>query len=191
MAFELIQLYAVREKGTGYAYGPDSAWDMELTESFPYTETADQQRAIDDVKNDLETIKPMDRLVCGDVGFGKTEVALRAAFKAVNGGQQVAVLVPTTVLALQHFATFSQRLAPFPVRVEMLSRLRSPSEKRAITASLASGSVDVVIGTHRLVHRDVKFKDLGLIVVDEEQRFGVRFFFFKQKTASEIDVLTM
>ncbi|HKG25862.1 MAG TPA: transcription-repair coupling factor, partial [Thermomicrobiales bacterium] len=191
MAFELIQLYATRETVQGHAFGPDTAWDLELAESFPYTETVDQQGAIDDVKTDLESIKPMDRLVCGDVGFGKTEVALRAAFKAVNGGQQVAVLVPTTVLALQHFATFSQRLAPFPVRVEMLSRLRSPSEQRAITAGLASGSVDVVIGTHRLVQRDVKFKDLGLIVVDEEQRFGVRHKEFLKQLRTEIDVLTM
>jgi transcription-repair coupling factor (superfamily II helicase) len=191
MAFELIQLYATRETVGGHSFGPDTAWDLELGESFPYTETPDQQRAIDDVKGDLESTKPMDRLVCGDVGFGKTEVALRAAFKAVNGGQQVAVLVPTTVLALQHFATFSQRLAPFPARVEMLSRLRSAAEQREIIAGLAAGTVDIVIGTHRLVQRDVKFKDLGLIVVDEEQRFGVRHKEFLKQLRTEVDVLTM
>lgn len=191
MAFELIQLYAKRETVSGHSFGPDSAWDLELAESFPYTETVDQQRAIDDVKGDLESNKPMDRLVCGDVGFGKTEVALRAAFKAVNGGQQVAILVPTTVLALQHFATFSQRLAPFPVRVEMLSRLRSPSEQREITAGLANGTVDIVIGTHRLVQRDIKIKNLGLIVIDEEQRFGVRHKEFLKQLRTEVDVMTM
>jgi transcription-repair coupling factor (superfamily II helicase) len=191
MAFELIQLYATRESIGGHAFGPDSAWDVELAESFPYTETPDQQRAIDDVKGDLESTKPMDRLVCGDVGYGKTEVALRAAFKAVNGGRQVAVLVPTTVLALQHFETFSQRLAPFPVRVEMLSRLRSAAAQREVVAGLESGSVDIVIGTHRLVQRDVKFKDLGLIVIDEEQRFGVRHKEFLKQLRTEVDVLTM
>jgi transcription-repair coupling factor (superfamily II helicase) len=191
MAFELIQLYATRETIGGHSFGPDVAWDVELSESFPYTETPDQQRAIDEVKVDLESTKPMDRLVCGDVGYGKTEVALRAAFKAVNGGRQVAVLVPTTVLALQHFATFSQRLAPFPVRVEMLSRLRSASEQRDVVAGLESGSVDIVVGTHRLVQRDVKFKDLGLIVIDEEQRFGVRHKEFLKQLRTEVDVLTM
>lgn len=191
MAFELIQLYAVRESAGGHTFGPDAPWDMELAESFPYTETVDQQRAIDDVKHDLEHPKPMDRLVCGDVGFGKTEVALRAAFKAVNGGKQVAVLVPTTVLALQHYATFSQRLAPFPVRVEMLSRLRSPGEQRATVEGLKSGTVDIVIGTHRLVQKDVIFKDLGLIVIDEEQRFGVRHKEFLKQKRAEVDVLTM
>jgi transcription-repair coupling factor (superfamily II helicase) len=191
MAFELIQLYAARETATRPPLGPDSTWDLELAESFPYTETADQQRAIDEVKGDLETAEPMDRLVCGDVGYGKTEVALRAAFKAVNGGRQVAVLVPTTVLALQHFTTFSQRLAPYPVRVEMLSRLRSKSEQREVLAGLADGRVDVVIGTHRLVQRDVVFKDLGLVVVDEEQRFGVRHKEFFKRLRAEVDVLTM
>ena len=133
----------------------------------------------------------MDRLVCGDVGFGKTEVALRAAFKVVNGGRQVAILVPTTVLALQHFATFSQRLAPYPVRVEMLSRLRSKAEQREVMAGLAAGSVDIVIGTHRLVQGDVRFKELGLVVVDEEQRFGVRHKEFFKRLRTEVDVLTM
>ncbi|MDQ3043759.1 MAG: DEAD/DEAH box helicase [Chloroflexota bacterium] len=151
----------------------------------------DQQQAIDDVRGDLETPRPMDRLVCGDVGFGKTEVAIRAAFKAVNGGRQVAILVPTTVLALQHFATFAQRLAPFPVKIEMLSRLKSKREQRSILRDLAQGAVDIVIGTHRLVQRDVTFKDLGLVVVDEEQRFGVRHKEFFKRLRTEVHVLTM
>ncbi|MGH2535518.1 MAG: transcription-repair coupling factor [Thermomicrobiales bacterium] len=191
MAFELVQLYATRETNEGFAFPEDSTWDLELAESFPYAETPDQRRAIDDVRSDLETARPMDRLVCGDVGFGKTEVALRSAFKAVNAGKQVAVLVPTTVLALQHFATFTQRLAPFPVRVEMLSRLRSRQEQRAVVAGLADGTVDVVIGTHRLVQRDVKFKNLGLVVIDEEQRFGVRHKEFLKQIRAEVDVMTM
>jgi transcription-repair coupling factor (superfamily II helicase) len=191
MAFELIQLYASRETARREPYGPDSTWDYELASSFPYTETRDQQTAIDAVRADLESTEPMDRLVVGDVGFGKTEVALRAAFKAVNQGKQVAVLVPTTVLALQHFTTFSQRLAAFPVRVEMLSRLRSKAEQRAVLEGLAEGSVDIVIGTHRLVQNDVKFKDLGLVVIDEEQRFGVRQKEFLKRLRAEVDVLTM
>jgi len=191
MAFELVQLYAARETGEGHAFPEDSTWDVELSDSFPYTETPDQQVAIDDVKGDMRTPKPMDRLVCGDVGFGKTEVALRAAFKAVNDGRQVAVLVPTTVLALQHFATFSQRLAPFPVKIEMLSRLRNKQDQRAVVAGLADGSVDIVIGTHRLLQNDIRFKNLGLVVIDEEQRFGVRHKEFLKQLRTEVDVLTM
>lgn len=191
MAFELIQLYASRETSEARPYGPDTVWDHELASSFPYLETPDQQAAIDSVRAGLESTEPMDRLVVGDVGFGKTEVALRAAFKAVNDGRQVAVLVPTTVLALQHFTTFSQRLAAFPVRVEMLSRLRTKAEQRETIAGLADGSVDIVIGTHRLVQNDVRFKDLGLVVIDEEQRFGVRQKEFLKKLRTEVDVLTM
>jgi transcription-repair coupling factor (superfamily II helicase) len=191
MAFELIQLYATRETSRSRPYGPDTVWDHELATSFPYLETPDQQVAIDAVRNGLEASEPMDRLVVGDVGFGKTEVALRAAFKAVNAGRQVAVLVPTTVLALQHFTTFSQRLAAFPVRVEMLSRLRNKAEQREVVAGLAEGSVDIVIGTHRLVQNDVRFKDLGLVVIDEEQRFGVRQKEFLKRLRTEVDVLTM
>ncbi|MBA3337024.1 MAG: transcription-repair coupling factor, partial [Chloroflexia bacterium] len=191
MAFDLIQLYAAREEVTGHNFGPDTTWDGELAESFPYLETMDQQRAIDDVRGDLETLRPMDRLVCGDVGFGKTEVAIRAAFKVVNGGRQVAILVPTTVLALQHFATFAQRLASFPVRIEMLSRLKSKREQRMILEGLKDGGVDIVIGTHRLVQRDVVFKDLGLVVIDEEQRFGVRHKEFFKRLRTEVHVLTM
>jgi transcription-repair coupling factor (superfamily II helicase) len=191
MAFELIQLYARRETARGEPLGPDSTWDTELASSFPYAETRDQQQAIEAVRDDLESAEPMDRLVVGDVGFGKTEVALRAAFKAVNQGRQVAVLVPTTVLALQHFTTFSQRLAAFPVRVEMLSRLRTKPEQREVIAGLADGTVDIVIGTHRLVQNDVHFKNLGLVVIDEEQRFGVRQKEFLKKLRAEVDVLTM
>ena len=191
LAFELMQLYAAREAAEGRGLGPDTQWDLELASSFPYTETPDQQRAIEQVKADMESLQPMDRLLCGDVGFGKTEVALRAAFKAVNAGRQVAVLVPTTVLALQHYTTFSQRLAPFPVRVEMLSRLRSASEQQVVLDDLAVGKVDIVIGTHRLVQRDVRFHDLGLVVVDEEQRFGVRQKEFLKRLRTEVDVLTM
>jgi transcription-repair coupling factor (superfamily II helicase) len=191
MAFELIQLYAYREAGRGFAFPSDTRWDQELADSFPYIETVDQAKAISAVTEDMESNEPMDRLVCGDVGFGKTEVAIRAAFKAVNAGKQVAVLVPTTVLALQHFTTFRERLAAFPVRVEMLSRLRSRKEQDDVLDGLSTGKVDIVIGTHRLVQRDVKFKDLGLVVVDEEQRFGVRHKEFLKQLRTEVDVLTM
>ncbi|MBA3450362.1 MAG: DEAD/DEAH box helicase, partial [Chloroflexia bacterium] len=191
MAFELIQLYASRETTRAQPYGPESVWDHELASSFPYVETPDQHTAIESVSRDLQSSEPMDRLIVGDVGFGKTEVALRAAFRAVNDGRQVAVLVPTTVLALQHFTTFSQRLAAFPVRVEMLSRLRSKSEQRDVLRGLADGTVDIVIGTHRLVQRDVQFKNMGLVVIDEEQRFGVRQKEFLKRLRTEVDVLTM
>jgi transcription-repair coupling factor (superfamily II helicase) len=191
MALELLQLYAVRALARGHAYPPDSAWDLELAESFPYRETEDQLKAITEVKADLERPQPMDRLVCGDVGFGKTEVALRAAFKVVNDGWQVAILVPTTVLALQHYETFRDRLAAYPVQVEMLSRLRGPREQANIVERLAAGEVDIVIGTHRIVQRDVRFKQLGLLVVDEEQRFGVRHKEHIKQLRAEIDVLTM
>ncbi len=191
MAFELIQLYAYRESGKGIEFPPNSRWDQELAESFPYTETIDQAKAIDAVTDDMESFKPMDRLVCGDVGFGKTEIAIRAAFKAVNAGRQAAVLVPTTVLALQHFTTFRDRLGAFPVRIEMLSRLRSKREQERVLDGLRHGSVDIVIGTHRLVQKDIAFKDLGLAVVDEEQRFGVRHKEFLKQLRTEVDVLTM
>ena len=191
MATELLQIYAAREMTGGQSFPEDSNWDVELAESFPYQETDDQHLAIEDVRGDLESPRSMDRLVCGDVGFGKTEVALRAAFKVVNAGYQVAVLVPTTVLALQHYETFRERLAAFPVRVEMLSRLRTRGEQRQIVDDLADGQVDIVIGTHRVVQRDVRFKNLGLLVVDEEQRFGVRHKEFIRQQRATIDVLTM
>jgi len=191
VARELLELYAARELTVGYAFGPDEPWQAELEASFPYFETGDQLRAIADVKADMEKPKPMDRLICGDVGYGKTEVALRAAFKAVLDGKQVAVLVPTTVLAQQHYATFRQRLAPFPVEVEMLSRFRSRSEQRKILEKLLTGRVDIVIGTHRLLQKDVAFADLGLLVIDEEQRFGVTHKERLKRMRTEVDVLTL
>ena len=173
IAHELVNLYSERLRAKGYVYGPDTPWQRELEDQFPYEETPDQLRAIDDVKDDMESDKPMDRLVCADVGYGKTEIAVRAAFKAVAAGKQVAVLVPTTILAQQHHATFAERFHHFPVRVEMLSRFLSASEAKRVIADVAEGKVDVVIGTHRLLGNDVKFNDLGLVIVDEEQRFGV------------------
>ncbi len=191
LARELLELYAARELLPGFAFAADSPWQWELETSFPYVETPDQLRAISDVKKDMEEPRPMDRLVCGDVGYGKTEVALRAAFKAVQDGKQVAVLVPTTVLAQQHFQTFSQRLAPFPVRVELLSRFRSPQEQKEVIKGLKEGKVDIVIGTHRLLQKDVAFKDLGLVAVDEEQRFGVKHKERLKQMRKEVDVLTL
>ena len=191
MAFELIRLYAARETAEGHAFAPDSTWDRELEEAFPYTETRDQLRAVAAVKEDMEQTRPMDRLVCGDVGYGKTEVALRAAFKAVNDGFQVAILVPTTILALQHFHTFRDRLAAFPVKVEMLSRLRSRQVQSTILEKLAAGEVDIVIGTHRLLQKDVRFRRLGLAIVDEEQRFGVAHKEQLKRLRTNVDVLTM
>ncbi|HXK33304.1 MAG TPA: transcription-repair coupling factor, partial [Dehalococcoidia bacterium] len=191
LAKDLLELYAKREVAPGHAFPPDSAWQTELEASFPYVETADQAAAIRDVKRDMESERPMDRLVCGDVGYGKTEVAVRAAFKAVMDGRQVAVLVPTTVLAQQHYTTFQRRLAGFPVKVEMLSRFRSDAEQRKIVAGLAGGSVDIVIGTHRLLQKDVSFKDLGLVVIDEEQRFGVGHKERLKRMRAEVDVLTL
>jgi transcription-repair coupling factor (superfamily II helicase) len=191
VAEELLDLYARRHVSVGHAFPPDTAWQRELEDSFPYVETADQNRAIQDVKTDMERPRPMDRLLCGDVGYGKTEVALRAAFKAVMDGKQVAILVPTTVLAQQHYETFLQRLAAFPVRVEMLSRFRTPREQEDVLLRLAMGEVDIVIGTHRLISSDVQFKDLGLVVIDEEQRFGVAHKEHLKKLRTEVDVLTL
>ncbi|MCH8025349.1 MAG: transcription-repair coupling factor [Chloroflexi bacterium] len=191
LAKELLELYASRELTTGRAFSPDGAWQQELEASFPYVETADQLAAVRAVKEDMERDRPMDRLVCGDVGYGKTEVAIRAAFKTVMDGAQVAVLVPTTVLAKQHDTTFRERLAGFPVRVEMLSRFRSDREQREIVAALADGSVDIVIGTHRLLQKDVRFKDLGLVIIDEEQRFGVANKERLKQMRRQVDVLTL
>lgn len=191
MAAELLTLYASRELVEGHAFQPDSVWQSELEESFPFEETVDQLSTIAEVKDDMEKTKPMDRLVCGDVGYGKTEIALRAAFKAVMDGKQVAVLVPTTVLAQQHYVTFSQRLSAYPTRVEVLSRFRTDKEQRDILEGLASGAVDICIGTHRLIQRDVKFRDLGLVVVDEEQRFGVAHKERLKQMRQEVDVLTL
>ena len=191
MAGELVRLYSVRMGAPGHSFGPDAPWQAELEDAFPFEETRDQMSTIEEVKRDMEKPKPMDRLVCGDVGYGKTEIAIRAAFKAVMEGKQVAVLVPTTLLAEQHFVTFSERFAPFPVRVAMLSRFVPPREQDRILADVANGKVDVLIGTHRLLSDDVKFKDLGLLVVDEEQRFGVVHKERLKKLRTSVDVLTM
>jgi len=191
VARELLELYAKRQVAQGFAFSPDTPWQQELEASFPYIETEDQLRAIEEVKRDMETPRPMDRLLCGDVGYGKTEVALRAAFKAVMDGKQVAVLVPTTILAQQHYETFRQRLAPFPVNVEMLSRFRKPKEQEDILIRLALGDIDIIIGTHRLLQPDVVFKDLGLVIIDEEQRFGVTHKEYFKKLRTEVDVLTL
>lgn len=191
IAEELLELYARRKIATGTKFSTDTVWQQELEASFPYIETEDQKKAIFDVKQDMETERPMDRLLCGDVGYGKTEVALRAAFKAIMDGKQVAILVPTTVLAQQHYETFRERLAPFPVNVEMLSRFRSHKEQDEIVLRLALGEIDVVIGTHRLLSKDVDFKDLGLVIIDEEQRFGVSHKEFFKRIRAELDVLTL
>ncbi len=187
----LLELYARRKAARGHAFSSDTAWQRELEEAFPYEMTPDQQRAIEEVKRDMQSERPMDRLLVGDVGFGKTEVAVRAAFKAVMDGYQVAVLAPTTVLAYQHFQTFSERYKPFPLHVEMVSRFRSPRETRQILEGVRAGAVDVLIGTHRLLGRDVSFKKLGLLVVDEEQRFGVAHKERLKRMSVGIDVLSM
>ncbi len=191
MAEELLKLYAQREAAQGHAYPPDTPWQVEMEEAFPWDETPDQMQAIIDVKGDMEKPRPMDRLVCGDVGYGKTEVAVRAAFKAASEGRQVAVLVPTTVLAHQHYQTFSERLAAFPVRVEVLSRFRSRADIKAVLEDLALGEVDIVIGTHRLLSKDIRFKTLGLLIVDEEQRFGVKQKEKIKQLRQNVDVLTL
>ena len=191
IAAELLEIYAAREIAQGHAFAPDSPWQHELEAAFPYVETEDQLRAIEQVKADMEKPKPMDRLICGDVGYGKTEVALRAAFKAVMDGMQVAILVPTTVLAQQHYQTFLERLKPYPVVVEMLSRFRSRKEQKRILAGMQNGTVDIVIGTHRLLQKDVSFKNLGLLIIDEEQRFGVSHKERLKKMRTEVDVLTL
>ncbi len=191
MAHELLKLYSSRQVVSGHAYHEDNNWQREFETGFEYEETPDQLRAIEEVKKDMEAERPMDRLICGDVGYGKTEVALRAAFKAVVEGKQVAVLVPTTVLAQQHYQTFSQRLAAFPVRLAMLSRFKSQKEKNQIVAGLKQGTVDIVIGTHRLLQKDISFNDLGLVVVDEEQHFGVAHKEKLKALRNKVDVITL
>jgi len=191
IAQELVVLYRRRLASPGHAFPPDTPWQREVEEAFPYEETPDQAKAIDDVKRDMEEPRPMDRLVCGDVGFGKTEVAVRAAFKAAQDNKQVAVLVPTTLLANQHGQTFRERFASYPVRVEVLSRFLTPKEQDAVVAGVASGDVDVVIGTHRLLSDDIGFKDLGLLVIDEEQRFGVQHKERIKALRTGVDVLTL
>ena len=191
LAKKLIALYAERENAKGYAFSPDTPWQKDFEDTFPYQETEDQLRSIEEVKEDMEKPKPMDRLLCGDVGFGKTEVALRAAFKAVNDSKQVAYLCPTTVLAMQHYETFLKRMDGFPIRIEMLSRFRTAAQQKKILKQLKTGEIDVVIGTHRLLSNDVKFKDLGLLIVDEEQRFGVAHKERLKEIKKNVDVLTM
>lgn len=191
MADELLKLYAERKMAEGFSFSPDSNWQRELEDAFEFSETKDQVTAIRDIKRDMESAHPMDRLLCGDVGFGKTEVAMRAAFKALGDGKQVAVLAPTTVLAFQHHETFKRRFASFPVRVELLSRFRAPKEIAEVIGDVANGKVDVVIGTHRILSKDVEFRDLGLLVVDEEQRFGVRHKERLKQLKKNVDVLTM
>jgi len=191
VARELLVLYAAREVVPGYSFSRDTVWQQELEGSFPYVETPDQIEVQGQVKADMEKNKPMDRLVCGDVGYGKTEVAVRAAFKAVMDGRQAAVLVPTTVLAQQHFSTFKERLEAFPVRIEVLSRFKTPKEQQAVIEGLASGSVDICIGTHRLLQKDINFKNLGLLIIDEEQRFGVSHKEHLKQMRQEVDVLTL
>ena len=191
IAQDLLELHARRQVVQGISFAADTAWQQELEASFPYVETEDQLQVIREVKQDMESSRPMDRLICGDVGYGKTEVALRAAFKAVISGKQVAVLVPTTVLAQQHYNTFRERTAAYPVEVEMLSRFRNPQQQREIISRLANGSLDIVIGTHRLIQGDVEFKDLGLLIIDEEQRFGVTHKEKLKQMRTEVDVLTM
>jgi transcription-repair coupling factor (superfamily II helicase) len=191
VADELVKLYAEREMSRGFAFSPDTTWQAEMEEAFPYEPTPDQQKAFDATKSDMESARPMDRLICGDVGYGKTEVAMRAAFKAIADKKQVAVLVPTTLLADQHFRTFSARFGAFPVRVEELSRFTSKPDQKRILQDLAQGKVDVVIGTHRLLQRDVAFADLGLIVIDEEQRFGVMHKERLKGYRASVDVLTL
>ncbi len=190
-AKELLALYAERARTPGYAFSPDSPWQNELEASFPYIETEDQLRAVHETKSDMERPHPMDRLICGDAGYGKTEVAVRAAFKAIQDGKQVAVLVPTTVLAQQHYETFSERMAAFPVTVEQLSRFRTTDEQNKTVDRIASGEVDVIVGTHRILSKDIRFKELGLVVIDEEQRFGVKQKEHFKKLRTQVDVLTL
>jgi transcription-repair coupling factor (superfamily II helicase) len=191
MADELVKLYAVRETIQGHAFPPDNQFQHEFEDSFEHNETDDQVSATADIKRDMELPTPMDRLLCGDVGYGKTEVAMRAAFKAVNDGKQVAVLAPTTVLTFQHFETFKQRFAAFPINIEMLSRFRNPKQQKEIVEKVEQGKIDILIGTHRLLSKDIKFPNLGLLVVDEEQRFGVRHKERLKQMKKEVDVLTM
>jgi transcription-repair coupling factor (superfamily II helicase) len=191
MADELLKLYAQRQMAQGHAFPGDTEWMKEFEDAFEFTETEDQAQAIVDVKNDMESGRPMDRLLCGDVGYGKTEVAMRAAFKAISDNKQVAVLAPTTVLAFQHYETFRQRFAAFPVTVEMISRFRSPKQQKEILQKAEAGKIDILIGTHRILSKDLKFSDLGLLIVDEEQRFGVRHKERLKQMRKQVDVLTM
>jgi len=190
-ASELLELYATRQSLQGTTYSPDTEWQREFEDAFIYEETPDQVNALEELKRDMESPRPMDRLICGDVGYGKTEVAVRAAFKTVMDNRQVAVLVPTTVLAQQHYHTFSERMADYPIKIEALSRFKKPGQQRSIVEDLKAGKTDIVIGTHRLIQDDVRFKDLGLVIVDEEQRFGVKHKEKLKQLRRLVDVLTM
>ncbi len=191
LAGELLNLYAERRRRLGHRFQTDSEWQQQFEERFPHRETADQLEAIDLVKADMESERPMDRLLCGDVGFGKTEVAIRAAFKAVNDGKQVMILAPTTILAQQHFGTFSERFRDYPFTVELVSRFRTQAEQNAAIDGFSAGKVDVLIGTHRLLGKDVRPKDLGLLILDEEQRFGVKQKELMRQLRLKVDVLAM
>ncbi|MBR0470730.1 MAG: transcription-repair coupling factor, partial [Clostridia bacterium] len=191
LAKKLVALYAERERAKGYAFSADTPWQRDFEDTFDFTETEDQLRSIEEVKTDMEKTKPMDRLLCGDVGFGKTEVALRAAFKAVGDSKQVAYLCPTTILAMQHYETFLKRMEAFPIKVEMLSRFRTAAEQKRILKQLKTGEIDIIIGTHRILSKDLEFKDLGLLIIDEEQRFGVEHKERLKELKQNIDVLTM
>jgi transcription-repair coupling factor (superfamily II helicase) len=190
-ASRMMQVQAERDMQPGFSFGPDTRWQNEFEDAFPFDETADQLRAIGETKRDMESVRPMDRLICGDVGFGKTEVAIRAIFKAVMGGKQAALMAPTTVLAQQHYQTLKERMSEYPLTVELLSRFRTPGEQKKVLVGLADGSVDVVVGTHRLASPDVRFKDIGLLVVDEEQRFGVKQKELLKESFRQVDVLTL
>jgi len=191
VAVDLLELQAKRQTLSGNAFSSDTDWQVQLEKKFPYKETVDQVKAVADVKKDMESPRPMDRLLCGDVGYGKTEVAIRAAFKAAMDNKQVAILVPTTILAEQHYNTFSKRMKDFPVNVEMLSRFRTKEEQRRIVEGVANGTVDIIIGTHRILSGDMSFKDLGLVVIDEEQRFGVKHKEHLKKLRYSVDILTL
>ena len=191
VAKNLIDLYARREKANGYAFSQDTPWQKQFEDSFPYQETEDQLRSIEEMKKDMESNKPMDRLLCGDVGYGKTEVAIRGAFKACMDGKQVAYLVPTTVLAKQQYDGFKERMKDFPIRIELLNRFKTAKEQNEIIRKLKLGEVDIVIGTHRLISKDIDFKDLGLLIIDEEHRFGVKAKEKIKELKTSIDVLTM
>ncbi len=191
IAVELVKLYSARMASKGHAFGPDTPWQRELEEAFPFAETPDQLTTIDEVKADMERPIPMDRLLSGDVGYGKTEVAVRAAFKAVQDGKQVAMIVPTTLLVRQHIETFAERFAGFPVHLRALSRFQTDKEAKETIAGLADGTVDVVIGTHRLLSQNIAFKDLGLVIIDEEQRFGVEHKDALKKLKTNVDILAM
>src|SRR5699024_1685078 len=191
IAGELIKLYAARQSTRGHTFGPDTPWQRELEDAFAYVETPDQLASIDEVKHDMEREVPMDRLISGDVGFGKTEIAVRAAFKAIQDGMQVIVLVPTTLLVQQHYATFAERFGQFPITLRALSRFQTDAEAAAVTEELADGSVDIVIGTHRLLQPGVKIPKLGLVIVDEEQRFGVEHKEALKQLRAAVDVLSM